>query len=238
LSGVHVNFCQASDAATLDARDGWLARHDWQFHWHHRGWRDFQDFLDALAAKKRKNIRQERARVHGVDIAVLHGGEASEADLDAMHAFYARTFLDKGNLPALTRDFLSHLAERLPRQLLLVLARRRGRAVAGALFLRSSSTLYGRYWGASEDLPALHFELCYYQGIEYCLRERLTRFEPGAQGEHKLARGFLPVATQSRHLLFDPSFRTGVADWLADERAWLARYRAAMDVHSPFRGPA
>jgi hypothetical protein len=238
VSGVHLNFGLASDAAALSADRRWLARQDWQFHWHHRGWRDFQDFLDALSARKRKNIRQERGRVRGVEIAIVHGHEASEADLDAMHAFYARTFLDKGNMPALTRAFFSHLAERLPRQLLLVLARRRGRAIAGALFLRSASTLYGRYWGADQDIPGLHFELCYYQGIEYCLRERLTRFEPGAQGEHKLARGFLPVATQSRHLLYDPAFRAGVAAWLDEERDWLAGYRQSLEAHSPFRASA
>lgn len=235
VSGLHVNFGLSSDVAALDRDPRWLRRHDWQFHWHQRGWRDFADFLDALTAKKKKNIRQERARVRGVEIELLHGDEASEADLDAMHAFYAATFLQKGNSPALTRGFFGHLARAHPRAVLLALARRRGRAVAGALYLRSSSTLYGRYWGAEESVPALHFELCYYQGIEYCLRNGLTRFEPGAQGEHKLARGFLPVATQSRHLLFAEPFRAAAAEWLEDERQWLDGYGAELARHSPFR---
>lgn len=235
VSGLHVNFGLSSDVAVLDRDPRWLRRHDWQFHWHHRGWRDFADFLDALTAKKRKNIRQERARVRGVEIELLHGDEASEADLDAMHAFYAATFIQKGNSPALTREFFGHLARSHPRSLLLALARRRGRVVAGALYLRSSSTLYGRYWGAEDSMPALHFELCYYQGIEYCLGQGLTRFEPGAQGEHKMARGFLPVATQSRHLLFAEPFRTAAAEWLEDERQWLDGYRDTLMRHSPFR---
>ena len=242
VSSVHLNFGLASDLAALHTDARWLARHDWQFHWHDRGWRDFDDFLDALTARKRKNIRQERGRVTGVDIEVLDGHQASERDLDDMFAFYAATFLQKGNSPALTRAFFGHLAQAMPDALVLVLARRAGRAVAGAMLLRSADTLYGRYWGASDEHasePArgLHFELCYYQGIEYCLRHRLARFEPGAQGEHKLARGFLPVATHSRHLLFDPRFRAAVADSLVEEDQWLAQYRRELDRHAPYRSP-
>jgi uncharacterized protein len=234
LSSVHVNF---DDDVTDADVPGWLPRFDWQFHWHNRGWPDFEAFLSALSAKKRKNIRQERAQVRraGIRFRCLHGDEASEADLDAMHAFYIASFIDKGNLPVLTREFFGHLARTLPRQLLLVLAERGGSAIAGALLLRSSDTLYGRYWGCSDPLPGLHFETCYYQGIDYCLRHGLARFEPGAQGEHKLARGFLPTRTHSLHHLRDPRFSAAVAASLRQEAAWLEAYRDELLVHSPYR---
>jgi len=233
LSSAHVNFIDPPPAAGAD----WLARFDWQFHWHNRGWHDFDEFLAALNAKKRKNIRQERAgvRTAGVEIISVHGFEADEAQLTAMHGFYRDTFAAKGNLPVLTPAFFRHLAEALPEQLWIVLARRRGGYIAGALFLRSSTALYGRYWGSSDPLPGLHFELCYYQGIEYCLRHGLTRFEPGAQGEHKLARGFLPVATHSLHYIKDPRFRAAVSHALSEEAQWLRGYRDELLRHSPYR---
>lgn len=240
VSSVHVNFLPEAETGALPA--GWLARHDVQFHWHNRGWTSFEQFLTALTHKRRKAIRQERARVEraGYRFRTVHGDEARAADLDAMHAFYCRTFAEKGNSPALTREFFSHLARAMPRCLVLVFAERDDgsgavRTVAGALFLRGGDTLYGRYWGSEEAAPGLHFETCYYQGIEYCLRQGLQRFEPGAQGEHKLARGFLPVLTQSRHLLLEPRFAQALAPWCAQERAAVARYRDLLSNHSPFR---
>jgi uncharacterized protein len=232
LSSAHINFIDPGPPA-----DGWLSRFDWQFHWQDRGWADFDGFLAALTARKRKNIRHERAQVAGAGIRLrrLHGDQASEADLAAMFGFYVSTFVDKGNLPVLSLDFLQHLAATMPRQLLLVLAERGGTTIAGALFLRSADTLYGRYWGCSEPWPGLHFEVCYYQGIDYCLQHGLTRFQPGAQGEHKLARGFLPVATHSLHRLRDPRFHAAVADALQRESAWLLDYRRSLLAHSPFR---
>jgi uncharacterized protein len=232
LSSAHVNFI-----ATPPADPAWLPRFDWQFHWQDRGWGDFDSFLAALSAKKRKNIRQERAQVAaaGITLRWLHGDEASAAELATMHDFYRGTFHDKGNLPVLSLGFFEHLAHALPRQTLIVLAERGGQTIAGALFLRSSDTLYGRYWGCSEPWPGLHFEACYYQGIDYCLRHGLTRFEPGAQGEHKVARGFLPVATHSLHHLRDPRFHHAVAEALQRERVWLDAYRASLLQHSPYR---
>src|SRR5262249_48016132 len=152
-----------------------------------RGWRDFDDFLDALTHKKRKNIRHERSRVAraGGTCEIRHGDELDESDWNALHDFYLATFDDKGNFPALTLDFFRHLGRAMPRRVVAVLCRRDGHLVAGALLLRSATTLYGRYWGSRHDVEGLHFEACYYQGIEYCLREGLARFEPGAQGEHK-----------------------------------------------------
>jgi len=238
LSSLHVNFLPERELDAFDAR--WLARGDVQFQWRNwGGWNDFEQFLAAFSSKKRKNLRAEREQVRraGVTFRVVHGDEARDEDLVAMHAFYCMTQTDKGNQPALTLGFIRHLAEQMPRQLLLVLAQRAGETIAGALYLRGGDTLYGRYWGASETLPGLHFETCYYQGIEYCLREGLKVFEPGAQGEHKIARGFLPEITHSRHFIADPRFAEALRPWCEEERSSVLRYREAVLQHSPFREP-
>lgn len=246
LSSAHLNFPTGEDAATLAADVRWLPRFDWQFHWRNPvsenggGWRGFDDFLAALNHKKRKNIRHERARVAraGVTCEIRHGDELDDADWRALHDFYLATFDDKGNYAALTLDFFRHLGHALPRSVVAVLCRRNGRAIAGALMLRSSTTLYGRYWGAREHVEGLHFEACYYQGIDYCLREGLATFEPGAQGEHKVARGFLPVRTYSFHWIADPRFRAAIAEALRREARSLDAYRAEVLAHSPFAGHA
>jgi predicted N-acyltransferase len=236
-SSVHLNFAVEEEVTGLGPE--WLSRNDVQFHWDNTGlaWRDFSDFTGAMTHKRRKAIRQERDRVrrNGYTFRIVHGDEAAPQEIDAMHDFYAMTFHEKGNSPALTVEFFRHLAQTMPRRLVLVLAEREGRLVAGAMCLRGGDTLYGRYWGGEETAPGLHFETCYYQGIDYCLREGLTRFEPGAQGEHKLARGFLPVLTHSRHLITDPVFAQALRPWCAQERASVQRYREALLDHSPFR---
>ena len=235
LSSAHVNFHRENEAGF---GPDWLARTDVQYHWHNAGaWRDFDQFLAAFDHKHRKNIRQERAKVSraGIRFRWVRGDEAGDADLATMHAFYLRTFAEYGNHPALTLPFLHHLARTLSRALLLILAERDGKAVAGALCLRGGDTLYGRYWGASEQHPGLHFETCYYQGIEYCLREGLTHFEPGAQGEHKLARGFLPAFVHSRHWIADEAFREALRAWCKDETQAVRRYAANLAGHSPFK---
>ena len=238
LSSAHVNFHpQDEDAAFVS---DWLPRLDVQYHWENRGsWRDFDGFLAAMDHKHRKNIRQERAKVAraGVGLRRLHGDEASPADLDAIHGFYLQTFREYGNAPALTRDFIAHLAREMPRKLLIILAFRGEEPIAGALCLRGTDTLYGRYWGATASVPGLHFETCYYQGIEYCLEQGLARFEPGAQGEHKLARGFLPAFVRSRHWIADPVFRAAIGDWCGEEAQSVRRYAQALQAHSPFREP-
>ena len=236
LSSAHVNF-HAEDEDDAFASD-WLPRIDVQYHWRNPGhWRDFDGFLADFDHKHRKNIRQERAKVQraGVVIRTVHGDEATAADLEAMFGFYLRTFQDYGNSPALTLPFLQHLAQTMPRQLVMFLADHDGRTIAGALCLRGHDTLYGRYWGAEAPLPGLHFETCYYQGIAYCLREGLARFEPGAQGEHKIARGFLPAWVRSRHWIAYPEFAGALANWCAEESQAVRRYARTLQSHSPFK---
>ncbi len=240
LSSAHLNFAIDADVAAFAGND-WLARFDWQFHWRnlppgHGGWHDFDNFLDSLNHKKRKNIRHERGRVvhAGVRCEIRHGDELGDADWRALHDFYLATFDDKGNYPALTLAFFRHLGNAMPRRVVAVLCRRGDELIAGALLLRSSTTLYGRYWGCSEQVEGLHFEACYYQGIEYCLREGLTTFEPGAQGEHKIARGFLPVRTHSLHWIADTRFRAAIAEALKHEVQMLDGYRDKVLTHSPY----
>ena len=236
LSSAHVNF-HAEDEDDAYASD-WLPRIDVQYHWRNPGhWRDFDGFLADFDHKHRKNIRQERAKVQraGVVIRTVHGDEATAADLEAMFGFYLRTFQDYGNSPALTLPFLQHLAQTMPRQLVMFLADHDDRTIAGALCLRGHDTLYGRYWGAEAPLPGLHFETCYHQGIAYCLREGLARFEPGAQGEHKIARGFLPAWVRSRHWIADPEFAGALAHWCDEESQAVRRYARTLQSHSPFK---
>ncbi|MCD9087115.1 GNAT family N-acetyltransferase [Stenotrophomonas sp. SY1] len=235
LSSAHINFHLADETPLFD--QDWLLRTDVQFQWQREPqWQNFDDFLAAMDHKRRKNIRQERAKVAraGIEFVTRHGSDVSADELRAMHGFYLQTFAEYGNAPALTLSFLPHLAEQMPRQLVLFLALQDGQPIAGALCLRSADTLYGRYWGGA-TLPGLHFEACYYQGIEYCLREGLQRFEPGAQGEHKLARGFLPTEVRSHHWIAHPQFRHALRDWCAREREDVARYALALQRHSPFK---
>ncbi|HUH91465.1 MAG TPA: GNAT family N-acetyltransferase [Lysobacter sp.] len=250
-SSVHVNFHPVNEEHAFEEHEvdehvfenpvpggDWLARIDVQYHWRNdAGWRDFADYLSAFDHKHRKNIRQERAKVAraGVTFRVVDGNQASDADLADMHRFYLQTFAEYGNHPTLSLAFLHHLAETMPGSLVLFFAERANQPVAGALCLRGGDTLYGRYWGALEAIAGLHFETCYYQGIDYCLREGLTRFEPGAQGEHKLARGFLPAFVHSRHWIADPSFRAALRDWCQQEAASVRRYAATLNRHSPFK---
>ena len=239
LSSAHVNFHTASEDDAFG--DGWMQRIDVQYHWRNdAGWADFDAFLAAMDRRRRKNIRQERAKVAraGVGFRIIHGDEAGPGELAAMHGFYLSTFADYGNSPALTLGFLEHLAATMPRALVIVLAELDGEPIAGAMCMRGGDTLYGRYWGASRQLPGLHFETCYYQGIEYCLREGLRRFEPGAQGEHKIARGFLPAFVRSRHWIADPAFADALRRWCADEADSVRSYKALLDARSPFSASA
>lgn len=236
LSSVHINFLPESEA--LQMPDHWLKRCDVQFHWQNNaGWQSFDDFLAALNRKKRKNILQERHQVSkaGVGLRCIPGDQASDEDINAMYGFYCSTQLEKGNHPALTLEFFRYLNREMPGSVVIFLAEKNGQAIAGAYCLRSDTTLYGRYWGASENVPGLHFETCYYQGIEYCLREGLTHFEPGAQGEHKIARGFMPVLTHSRHFMTEKAFADAIKPWCEEERQHIVLYRDQILEHSPYR---
>lgn len=234
LSSVHANFLPETDLGAFDER--WLARADYQFHWHNRGYGDFEDFLAALTAKKRKNIRQERgyAQASGLTLEMRGGDTLGDAEWRQIHALYELTFDMKGNHAALTSRFFRHLGDTMGANVQVAMARDEQDIVAMALFLRGGDTLYGRYWGASVEVSGLHFELCYYRGIEYAIREGLARVEPGAQGEHKLARGFLPTLTHSRHYIAHDGFRRAVAEALVAEALHREAYRAELLTHSPY----
>ena len=236
LSSVHANFLDPTDAAAF-AHDPWLPRGDLQFHWRNDGYRDFPDFLDALSSKKRKNLRQERQRVAstGIELRCLHGDQIDDDLWPQLHALYENAFEEKGNTPALTEAFFRGLGRNLGAGVVVMTAWRARRLLAMAFCLRDRDTLYGRYWGCRESIPGLHFETCYYQGIEYCLREGLSRFEPGAQGEHKLARGFLPVRTRSMHHIAHPDFRRAIRHALRQEHQHRRDYEDELWRHTPMR---
>lgn len=235
LSSAHATFVEADQVPLFEAA-GWLIREDSQFHWTNRGYGDFGDFLADLSSEKRKNIRKERARaVAGLEIVHLTGGALTEAHWDIFWDFYQDTGARKWGTPYLTRSFFSLLSETMADKVLLVLALREGRAIAGALNLIGSDALYGRYWGCSEDVPNLHFELCYYQAIDIAIARGLKRVEAGAQGGHKLARGYAPEPTWSAHHIPNPGFRRAVADFLAAERAGVQQDRQWLAERTPFR---
>jgi predicted N-acyltransferase len=234
LSSVHANFLAPDDLPAFD--NHWLARTDVQFHWPNRGYGHFEDFLAALNHKKRKNIRQERAHVAraGLRLEWRRGDSLDADEWRQVHALYEHTFDAKGNHAALTREFFNALGGELGTATHLALAWEGAHIAAMALFLQGDEALYGRYWGSRVDVPGLHFELCYYQGIEHAIRAGLQRFEPGAQGEHKLARGFLPVHTHSRHYLADAGLRKAVRAALARETEAVDAYAADLLEHSPY----
>jgi predicted N-acyltransferase len=236
-SSVHVTFMTEAESRLL-AQSGYLIRTDRQFHFVNPGYRDFDDFLDALASRKRKAIKRERrdAVGDGVEIVSLTGAEITEADWDAFFTFYMETGSRKWGRPYLNRRFFSLAGERMADRVLLVLAKRGRRAIAGALNFIGSDTLYGRYWGATEHLPFLHFELCYYQAMEWGIAHGMKCVEAGAQGEHKIARGYQPVITYSAHWIADPNFRQAVADYLRREKRQVARESAELAEYLPFKG--
>lgn len=236
VSSLHWLFPLQSEVGELEAQ-GMSRRVGVQFHWENDGYRDFDDFLDTFTAAKRKKLRRERRRVgeQGVELQVLHGGEVSPAQWRTWHGFYQDTFARLGGVPTLSRAFFEEIGRTLSDRVVLVLARHRGEDVAAALSLRGPDTLYGRHWGCSDEFHSLHFETCYYQGLDYCIRHGLRRFEPGAQGEHKVSRGFLPVQTWSAHWIAHSGFRTAVADFLRREEQGMDQYLNAMRDHSPYR---
>lgn len=216
---------------------GLLLRRGVQFHWLNRGYRDFADFLAGFTAGKRKKLKRERRAVveAGLEIEVRHGDEIDEALWRAIHRHYRDTFRRHGNHPAFPLEFFRRAGAELARRMVVFLARQDGRPVASAICYRDDAALYGRHWGADIDCPGLHFELCYYRGIEYAIEHGLARFEPGAQGEHKLARGFEPVPTWSAYWIADPRMRGIVANFLAREDTAMQDYQAETARHLPYK---
>ncbi|THF65820.1 N-acetyltransferase [Pseudothauera nasutitermitis] len=235
-SSFHLLF-PADDEIPWLAEAGLMLRQGVQFHWRNRGYRDFDGFLALLNHDKRKKIRQERRRAaaHGLNTRWLDGHTASAEDWAFFHRCYRGTYALHRSTPYLNLDFFTMLASRAPDSVRLLIAERTGQPVAAAFFLHARGTLHGRYWGALEALPFLHFELCYYQAIEYCIAHGLQRFEGGAQGEHKLSRGLEPVATCSAHWIADPRFRRALDDFLARERAGVGFYLDELAERTPFR---
>lgn len=235
LSSAHATFVEEAQIPLFEAA-GWLIRADSQFHWENRDYRSFDDFLAALASRKRKAIRKERAAaVEGLEIVHLGGDAITPAHWDAFWMFYQDTGARKWGRPYLTRRFFTLLGERMADKVLLVFALRDGRPIAGALNLIGADTLYGRYWGCLEEVPFLHFELCYYQAIDAAIARGLSRVEAGAQGGHKLARGYAPVPTWSAHFIADPGFRGAVEDFLVRERTAVAHEIDALTEMAPFK---
>lgn len=235
-SSLHWLFTDETDTALLKAH-GYLHRTSYQFHWLNPGYSDFDEFLGGFTAEKRKKLRRERRHVRdaGVVTTIQHGTETSAVQWDRFYEFYAGNIERHGGMLHLTRDFFHRLGQTLPEAVVLAWAMRGSEPVGAALNLRGPNALYGRYWGGLEDIHSLHFETCYYTPIEYCIAERLQRFEGGAGGEHKLSRGFLPVTTHSVHWLRHPQFASAIAEYLARERHGVEHYMDELNEHAPYK---
>ncbi|MBV1918545.1 MAG: GNAT family N-acetyltransferase [Sphingomonadaceae bacterium] len=235
LSSAHATFIEPEQLSAFEDA-GWLIRNDIQFHWERRGYESFDDFLGALSSRKRKDIRKERSRAQeGVDIRVLTGGDIRSEHWDAFWGFYQDTGLRKWGTPYLKRDAFTLMGERMADSVVLILAFMEGEPVAGALNFIGAHTLFGRYWGAAIDKPFLHFELCYYQAIDLAIALGLDRVEAGAQGGHKLARGYEPVRTCSAHFIAHRGLREAICEFLERERAGMVQDQLWLGERTPFR---
>ena len=236
-SGLHILFPNDDEQNWLEQQEHFFHRHDCQFHWSNKNYQCFDDFLAELTAKKRKNIRQERRRVEkaGVSFRVLDGNTATDKDWQQFNHFYQKTFDEKWGTATLNEAFFKAVAHAIPEQIVLVMADQDDECIAGALMYCSDTTLYGRYWGCTEDVDALHFEACYYQGIDYCIQHGLERFEPGAQGEHKIARGFVPTLTRSSHWLAENPFQDSIEQYVKQEQEAIAQYIDDCMQRIPYR---
>ncbi|NOQ89556.1 MAG: GNAT family N-acetyltransferase, partial [Gammaproteobacteria bacterium] len=232
LSSAHFLFCESDDIAQLNEAD-LLLRYDYQFHWTNNNYADFDDFLSQLTSKRRKNIKRERRKVleNNVTIESLPGSELNEEQWDLLYAYYRVTFMKKSGAPTLTLDFFKAVAD----SVIAVFAYHQGRTVAAAICFQGKEKLYGRHWGCSDNYDSLHFEVCYYTGIEYCINKQLKVFEPGAQGEHKIWRGFLPTKTRSAHWISDQNFKTAIQDFLQREASAMDQHGQLLNESSPFK---
>ena len=235
-SSVHFLFPSEQEVSLFDDC-GLLLRKDCQFHWHNRDYGTFDDFLSTFTSAKRKKARRDRRRVqeNGISFRRLRGAELDSSTWSIVYALIARTFMMRGSLPYFNQAFFEGLSERLPESILVILAEQDGKPVAAAVFYESPTTLYGRYWGSDGHFDALHFETCYYQGIEYCIETGKQLFEPGTQGEHKISRGFSPVTTWSAHWLAHPEFADAVSRYLDEEGRHIEHYIDAVDQHTPYK---
>jgi uncharacterized protein len=236
VSSAHVLFIDEHDRTAMAAQP-WLWRKDCQFHWRNRGYTSFEDFIATFRAEKRKKALRERRRVAegGVEFDTYHGGDMDASLWRTVFAFSAATFAAHGHEHYLNVDFFRRVAAAMPDAIMVKVARCRGAPIAAAIFFRSADTLYGRYWGAAASFDSLHFETCYYQGVDYCIEHRLERFEPGTQGEHKVPRGFEPETTWSAHFIADPRFARALDAHLAEERDAVDAYIREIRAHLPFR---
>ncbi|SEG02222.1 GNAT family N-acetyltransferase [Marinobacterium lutimaris] len=235
-SGWHGLFIEPRLRETCE-QNGLMTRLGTQYHWFNRNYQSFDHYLEHFTSRKRKNLRKEREKVarQGVSLTTLEGSEITESHLDQFYNFYQLTYLKRGRQGYLTREFFTLLRESLPEHLVLVIAEHEQHPVAGALSLKSSDCLYGRYWGCLDEFDSLHFETCYYQGIDYCIRKGLQRFDPGAQGEHKIQRGFEPVETWSAHWLRESGFHPALRNFLAEEQELLREEMLRLAQGLPFR---
>ena len=235
-SSVHFLFPSEQEVSLFDDC-GLLLRKDCQFHWHNRDYGTFDDFLSTFTSAKRKKARRDRRRVqeNGISFRRLRGAELDSSTWSIVYALIARTFMMRGSLPYFNQAFFEGLSERLPESILVILAEQDGKPVAAAVFYESPTTLYGRYWGSDGHFDALHFETCYYQGIEYCIEAGKQLFEPGTQGEHKISRGFSPVTTWSAHWLAHPEFADAIGRYLDEEGRHIEHYIDAVDQHTPYK---
>ena len=235
-SSLHILFPTTAELPLLE-RQGLLLRKDCQFHWHNRGYAGFDDFLATFTSAKRKKARRDRRRVAdaGIRFRRLRGRDMSRDDWSVIYGLIARTFMLRGSLPYFNQAFFEGLGERLGDNILVIRAEKDDQPIAAAVFYDSDTTLYGRYWGSDGHYDALHFETCYYQGIDYCIETGKALFEPGTQGEHKVARGFSPVSTWSAHWLAHPEFAGAIGRYLNEEGRHVDRYIDAVDAHTPYK---
>lgn len=237
-SSLHILFPLEEELSLLQDA-GLRIRKDCQFHWHNRNYADFDEFLQTFSAAKRKKVRRDRRHVAeaGIRFRRLHGNDIDDDTWQFVYRMISITFMRRGSLPYFDLDFFRRISEQLPENIHVILAEQHGEPVAAAVFFESARTLYGRYWGSSVAHNALHFETCYYQGIEYCIDTGKSAFEPGTQGEHKISRGFVPVSAWSAHWLAKPKFFSAIGDYLDEETRHVERYMRAVDAHSPYRKP-
>ena len=237
LSSFHCLFTNQKDTNYFSSNPQFMMRLGCQFHWSNKGYNSFSHFLEHLTSKKRKQIKRERRIVkeQGIEFEILNGYNATEHHWDVYHRFYENTFERKSGMPTLSNSFFKEIAQTMPDNIVLVLAKHQGEYVASAFNLRGANALYGRHWGCNEEFDNLHFEACYYQGLEYCIKNGLTYFEPGAQGEHKIARGFMPTKIWSAHWIAHPQFSESISSFLSHEKVGIQHYIDELNEHSPFK---